>query len=149
MVDGIQQGTPGNGAQTPADSMQPARTTILVVDDDDTVRGLLQEALDLYGYTVVVAATSQEAEDIIQRLTPAAIGLIIIDIHLTADPQAREGYRLYQRWTAVHPALPFLIISGDPDSKTLPAIATGAVRFLAKPFSLSELLQAVQALVRT
>ena len=147
MVDGIQQGTPGTGTQTLVNSMRPA--TILVVDDDEAVRGLLQEALDLYGYTVVVAATSQEAEDALQRLDPATIGLVIIDIHLTADPHAQEGYVLYQRWTTAHPTLPFLLISGDPNSQTLPAIATGVVRFLAKPFSLTELLQAVQALVRT
>jgi FixJ family two-component response regulator len=62
--------------------------------------------------------------------------------------RALEGYELYQRWTAVEPTLPFLQISGDPCSRTLPAIQTGAVHFLAKPFSVQTFLSTVQTLLR-
>jgi DNA-binding NtrC family response regulator len=90
----------------------------------------------------------QEAEDTLQQFGAAALGLVITDIQLTTDRQAREGYMLYQRWRASYPALPFLLISGDPASQTLPAIRTGAVHFLPKPFTMSELLDIVRQIFR-
>ena len=138
---------PTNSAGTQQNGTNLTQATILVVDDDKAVRSLLCEALNLHGYKVIATATAQEADTVLQRLGTAAIGLVIADIQLTADPQAREGYELYERWTTAHPTLPFLLISGDPTSQTLPAIRTGAVRFLAKPFALSGLLATVQTLL--
>jgi DNA-binding NtrC family response regulator len=125
-----------------------SQAIILVIDDDMTIRSLLHEALNLRGYHVTAVGTVQEAEDILQQSGAAALGLVITDIQLTTDRQAREGYMLYQRWRASHPALPFLLISGDPSNQTLPAIRTGAVHFLPKPFTISALLETVQQLFR-
>jgi two-component system response regulator FlrC len=142
------------GEETPRDSTiaqqnstSLTQATILVVDDDRAVRNLLCEALSLYDYKVVATATAQEADAALKQLGIAAIGLVIADIQLTADAQAQEGYELYKRWTTAHPTLPFLLISGNPTSQTLPAIRTGAVRFLAKPFTISGLLATVQTLL--
>lgn len=122
--------------------------TVLVVDDDEAVRELVENALQLQGYTTVTAATMQAAEEAKQRLDGTNIGLVICDIHLTADPQGHEGYALYQRWTASDPSLPFLLMSGDRQAQNLPAIQAGVVRFLPKPFLIEDLLAAVQALIR-
>lgn len=120
---------------------------VLILDDDEAIRHLLEEALRLLGYQTVTAATVTEAEAVLQQYGPAGLALVISDVHLSANLQAQEGYALYQRWTAMHPALRFLLMSGDPRSQTLPAIRTGRVRFLAKPFSITELLDAVQAIL--
>jgi len=143
----VGEGTPKNSAAAQQNATSLTQATVLVVDDDKAVRNLLCEALNLHGYKAIATATAQEADTALQRLGTAAIGLVIADIQLTANPQAREGYELYERWTTAHPTLPFLLISGDPTSQTLPAIRTGAVRFLAKPFAISGLLATVQALL--
>jgi DNA-binding NtrC family response regulator len=141
------EGTPKNSAATQQNGPSQTQVTVLVIDDDQAVRDLLCEALNLHGYKAIAAATVQEADTALKQLGTAAIGLAIADIQLTADPQAREGYELYERWTTAHPTLPFLLISGDPTSQALPAIQTGAVRFLAKPFAISGFLATVQALL--
>ena len=122
--------------------------TILVVDDDEAVRELVENALQLQGYTIVTAATIQAAEEAKQRLDGTHLGLVICDIHLTAKPQEHEGYALYQRWATSDPNLPFLLMSGDRQAQNLPAIQSGVVRFLPKPFLIEDLLATVQALIR-
>jgi CheY-like chemotaxis protein len=119
-------------------------TTILIVEDDLGVQAALREALSLEDQPLTIVATVQAAEDALQRIGVATIRLVMADIHLTASLQAYEGYELYNRWHCRYPQLPFLFISGSPLSRDLPAVRTGAVRCLAKPFALADLLLAVQ-----
>jgi DNA-binding NtrC family response regulator len=103
----------------------------------------------MYGYHVSTAASVQEAEAVKQHLGVVGIQLVISDIHLTPAPQARAGYALAQRWRALHPELPFILMSGDPSSLDLPDIRAGILRFLLKPFRIEVLLEMVrQALGR-
>ena len=134
--------------QEHAEQTGPMHDPILVVEDDAALRTLLRIALTHYGYQVVTAATAHEADAALRGLGPTAIGLVISDINLTDAWEAREGYTLYQYWTARHAALPSLFISADTTHTTLPAIHPGVVPFLAKPFSLRALLDTVQALLR-
>jgi DNA-binding NtrC family response regulator len=122
--------------------------TILVIDDDTAVGILLCETLELRGYQTVRAETVRAAEAVLQRLGAARIGLVVTDINLTQGSHAQEGYDLYLRWTASHPTLPFLLMSGDPSSQNLPAVRRGVVHLLPKPFSINTFLDAVRALCR-
>jgi two-component system, response regulator FlrC len=121
----------------------PTHATILIVEDDDGVREALIEILRPEGYRVLTAATVQEAEETKQQMAPGGIDVVIANIHLTADSRAREGYALWQRWTALDPQSRFILISGDPHTRDLPAIRAGAVRWLSKPFSPAEVLETV------
>jgi len=121
---------------------------VLIIEDEATLRDILCEALHTYGYSAVAAATVQEAEEIRQRLTPEVIGLVLADINLSHTPHGQEGYDLWQRWTVVYPALPFVLMSGTARSLALPVTRISRVRFLAKPFDLAELLNVVQTLLR-
>src|SRR5262245_41096853 len=85
---------------------------ILIVEDNEVVRDMLAVVLQAYGYTVATAATVHEAEAAMQQRGSTAIGLVITDIHLTSDREAREGYALYQRWTIAYPRLAYLLTSG-------------------------------------
>jgi DNA-binding NtrC family response regulator len=147
-TDGGSEDVPGQKMERGQGRTRSSQAIILVIDDDKTIRSLLHEALNLSGYQVTTVGTVQEAEDILQQFGAAALGLVITDIQLTANRQAREGYVLYQRWRASYPTLPFLLISGDPSNQTLPAIRTGAVHFMTKPFTMSELLETVHRLFR-
>jgi len=118
--------------------------TVLIVEDESGVREVLHEALSFCGYRVITAATVQEAERVLQRLGVAETNLVITDINLTPLHNAHEGYALYQRWSVLFPALRFILISGDPANQELPAIRSGAVRFLAKPFEIDVLFEVVR-----
>jgi DNA-binding NarL/FixJ family response regulator len=122
-----------------------APTTVLIVEDNAGVRETLVEILHSQGYLVRTAATAEEAEAALQQLGAEGVQLVITDIQLTPDARAREGYALYQRWTALHPRLPFLLMSGDPRHQDLPAVRAGAVRWLTKPFSPAVLLDTIRA----
>jgi two-component system nitrogen regulation response regulator NtrX len=117
--------------------------TVLIVEDEVGVREILHEVLSIYSYRVNTAATVQEAEKVLQSLGVAETNLVIADINLTSVPNAQEGYALYQRWRALYPALHFILISGDLTNQELPDVRSGAVRFLAKPFSIDALLEVV------
>ncbi len=136
--------------RTPEPSARPSdhrSELILLIDDDAGIRYVLQEVLSHHGYQAETAATVEEAEKVKQRLGAEAIGAVIIDVHLTTNPRFHEGYTLYAEWTALHPTLPFLLISGISTSQNLPAISAGDVPFLAKPFTMEALLTWVQRLL--
>jgi DNA-binding NtrC family response regulator len=117
---------------------------ILIIEDDPSVQAALAEALRWEDHPLVIAATVQEAEDALQQVGSTTIWLVIADIHLTARRQAYEGYQLYERWHSRYPQLRFLFMSGSPDGHELPAVRTGAVRLLGKPFACWDLLRAVR-----
>lgn len=136
--------------RTPESSARPSGRRpelVLLIDDDAGIRYVLQEVLRHHGYQAETAATVEEAEKIKQRLGAEAIGVVIIDVHLTPNPRFHEGYTLYEEWTALHPTLPFLLISGISTSQNLPAISAGDVPFLAKPFTMEAFLEWVQRLL--
>ncbi len=120
------------------------QTTILLIEDDEILRQTVELLLQHHRYTVLTAATRQEAEEIRQHVGLEAIDLVISNIHLTPDPRVQEGYVLYEQWSAERPSLPYLFISGDPTSQDLPAVRSGLVRLIPKPFLPVELLAAVR-----
>jgi DNA-binding NtrC family response regulator len=117
---------------------------VLIVDDERGMREVLREALRFCSDCVITAATVQEAERALQSLDVTKTNLVITDVNLTSGQHAHEGYALYQRWSARYPALHFILISGDPANQELPAICSGAVRFLAKPFEIEALFEVVR-----
>ena len=121
--------------------------TILLIEDNVVVRNMLEAVLAEHGYTVAIAATVQDAEEARQRLGPAGIDLVVADVHLSDNMQAQEGIVLAERWLAMHPALPFLIISGDPRPFLLPRARAGMLQFLLKPFSIKEFLEILTTLL--
>src|SRR5262249_54976600 len=116
----------------------PIRPTVLIIEDEAALRDILHEALHTYGYSVITAATVQEAEELRQRLTPASIDLVLVDVNLSHTLYGQEGYDLCQRWQAAQPALPFVLMSGATSRLPLPVARPSSVRFLAKPFDLDE-----------
>ena len=111
--------------------------TILVVDDEDDVRRLLVEALDLGGYRLLEARNAQEALDIVgARAVPPS--LLVTDIAMPG----MSGMELSDRLRARTPELKVLVISGYGDRERARALHENE-RFLLKPFLPDELCQAV------
>jgi two-component system cell cycle sensor histidine kinase/response regulator CckA len=136
-VDEITQAAPlANGAVGRA----IGRETILVVEDDPSVRGLVQEALRLSGYEVLVARHGIEAL-LTGAKHPGTIHLLLTDV---AMPQM-SGPEVAEKLTVVRPEIKVLYMSGYPDH---PVFEQGGIKrdtaFLQKPFTPNLLTQKVR-----
>jgi DNA-binding NtrC family response regulator len=108
------------------------------------VREALVEVLSTQGYRVLTAANVEQAEATKSQLGVEGIQLLITDVNLLPATQARAGYALAQRWRAMHPELPIILISGDPSNEDLPEVRDELLGFLLKPFHMITLIEVVQ-----
>jgi two-component system, cell cycle sensor histidine kinase and response regulator CckA len=112
--------------------------TILLVEDEATVRAVAERALTRHGYTVLLAENGEAAIEILQR--ERKIDLMISDVVMpTMDgpTTAREARKLL-------PDLPILFISGYAEEQLRQSIDLERVAFLAKPFSVQRLAEATR-----
>ncbi len=116
--------------------------TILLIDDDQTVRDLLARVLQTNGYDVVTAASAEEAESIVETQT-SAVALLVCDVCLPGV----SGPELARRLAAGHPGLAILLMSGDPSLDRLAHDAVAAAQFIGKPFTTKRFLETVRALL--
>jgi len=128
---------PAPASETPAAHSGPARPLVLVVDDNEHARALLETYLGAGGYDVAHAGTAAEALKLAGELKPFAITLDILlpdrpgwEVlrELKASPQTRD--------------IPVVIVS-ITDDKQLGA-SLGAVDFLVKPIRREALLAVIQ-----
>jgi two-component system, cell cycle sensor histidine kinase and response regulator CckA len=121
----------------PSESLWPdiPSATILFVDDDEAVRSLASRLLAKGGHRVLIAANAGEAL-LIAESYGTSIDLLVTD---TVMP-FMDGHSLAKRIRAILPSVGLLFISGHPGRGNEPEEEG---RFLAKPFSESDLAQAV------
>ena len=121
---------------------EPAmRGTILVVDDDPSIRQTLHIALTKAGYEVLQAQDGAEAT----RLWRArGADLVITDLHMPD----KDGIEVIMELRAHSPSTPIIAMSDGGRTKQIGLLASakllGAVRTIAKPFTLGEMLTAVE-----
>jgi two-component system OmpR family response regulator len=111
-----------------------ATPTVLVVDDDPSLRLLCRVNLELEGYSVVEAGTVQEAE---QALDNGAVDVILLDLHLGNEQGITLVPKIEERGLGASLAL----LTGSPGSR-LPEGAT----VISKPFGIDELTGTVRRL---
>ncbi|MBH9553679.1 response regulator [Inhella gelatinilytica] len=118
--------------------------TILVVDDELGIRGLLSEILSDEGHTVELAENAAEARAARERIRP---DLVLLDIWM---PDV-DGITLLKEWSGAGLlTMPVVMMSGHGTIDTaVEATKHGAMAFLEKPITLQKLLRAVdQGLTR-
>ena len=112
--------------------------TVLVVDDDASLRLLCRVNLELDGYRVLEAHQVAEAEELLRSET---VDLVLLDVHVGPD----SGIELMRSVREQGGAPPIVLVTGsarlDADTQ---AEADGVV---GKPFRLEELLGVVRQLV--
>ncbi|MEW6137038.1 MAG: ATP-binding protein [Thermodesulfobacteriota bacterium] len=107
------------------------KETILVVEDEEIVRELACEALDLLGYTALSAGDADEALAIGKNYKKR-IDLLLTDVVL---PQM-DGKTLYERFSRIRPHTKVLFVSGyTEDAIVRHGVLDAGVHFLAKPFT--------------
>jgi DNA-binding response OmpR family regulator len=108
---------------------------ILLIDDDDLLRGVLAKALGHVGHTVIQAADGQQGVEL-SRAT--ALDLVITDLVMPVQ----EGVETILTLRRERPNLPIIAISGGVSNSQLYleiAEKVGAKRILPKPFTPQEL----------
>jgi len=132
-------------ARRSAPRNRPARgaETVLLVEDQAAVRAVVREALESFGYLVLEAGCPIEA----LRLASEYEGGI--DALLTdAVMPKMSGRELAERLVAERPAMRVLYMSGHTrDVMLRQGVSAGAVAFLSKPFTPSELADRLRALL--
>ena len=126
----------GSSVARPAPQPESPRgetATILVVDDETGIRGLIRKILLREHYRVLEAGTAEEA---LAAAQGQAIDLLITDVMLPGI----HGPELARRMQQAAPKLKTLFISGFTGEERVPAGA----RFLEKPFTLGALLEKVR-----
>ena len=115
--------------------------TILVVDDERTLRETLAESLETEGFAVVQAADGREAVNAFRRSHP---DLILLDLMLP-ELSGTEVCRIIRSESGV-PILMLTAKSAELDKVV--GLELGADDYVTKPFSFRELLARIRALLR-
>lgn len=120
-----------------------ASDTVLVVDDDVSVRKSLSRLLRSAGHSVEVFASAAE---FLQREHYDGVGCLVLDVQMPG----LNGLELQTALAEKDYCLPIVFITGHGDiPMSVRAIKSGAVDFLQKPFNDDELLKAIdQAMER-
>jgi DNA-binding NtrC family response regulator len=111
--------------------------TILVVEDDPSLRMLCRVNLELDGYDVLEAETIEQAG---AHLRTEAIDVVLLDLHVGN----RHGLELLPLLRDEYPAIRVCLLSGT--SEVDPPKQEGVSHFIRKPFDLDELSRTVRAL---
>jgi two-component system, cell cycle sensor histidine kinase and response regulator CckA len=109
--------------------------TILLVEDEDMVRDMIQEVLEINGYHILTATNGEEALQLCD-LYNKPIDLVLSDIVM---PQM-GGLELCERLSSLRPKTKVLLMSGYVENKTIQEkVLKSNVAFLPKPFTPNEL----------
>ncbi len=117
---------------------ESARTSILVLDDEPIVLKRLQPALEKYGYQVEVFSRSQDA---FNRIKEKNFDIVITDLKM----EGLDGMQFLMEVKNRSPKTEVIVITGFATMETAKeSFQKGVFDFLAKPFKLGEILDAVK-----
>ncbi len=124
-------------------SLMRGSETILLVEDEEMVRDLVQFSLEEVGYRVLAAASGSAALAL-AAAHPTPIDLVVTDVVM---PQM-SGRELVEQFQILYPTMKVLFTSGYTDDAVVRhGLLTAEVAFLQKPFSPHTLLTKVRALL--
>ncbi len=113
---------------------------ILVVDDEQTVRAVARQALERYGYKVLLAEDGARGLDIFQREADR-IRCVVLDLTMPV----MGGEETLARMKVVRAAIPVILSSGFNEAQAVHRFAgKGLAGFLQKPYKSSILLETVK-----
>jgi DNA-binding response OmpR family regulator len=113
--------------------------TILIVDDEGSIRDALSKVLRQENYQVILAETGPDA---IARYGAGRIDLLLLDLNLPGG----NGWATLAWLAKVNPLLPVIIITGRSNQREL-AVKSGADALMEKPLDVPLLLQTIRDLL--
>jgi two-component system, OmpR family, KDP operon response regulator KdpE len=117
-------------------------TTVLIVDDERSIRLSLRTILSGLGFVIIEAARGEEAVSLIRM---AQFDVVLLDINMPG----MGGVEVCRTMRKISPCLPIvmLTVQGSEDRK-VEALDAGADDYITKPFQLRELIARLRAAVR-
>ncbi len=118
------------------------RGTILIVDDEETVRNLLRDALSGLGYSIIEASNGKEAIEVFESKRDR-IDLVILDLIMPL----MGGEETLRRLKEITPDVKVLIVTGYGVDKTLQETLKeiGVTGFIHKPFNVADISESVRS----
>jgi len=128
-----------DASAAPAQAVRPSET-VLVAEDDYGLRTLIRNTLSRAGYTVLHAASAEDALEIARTRT-SPIHLLLSDVVMPG----MNGRRLADRVSRLHRETRVLFMSGySEEDVTRAGVQVGAADFIQKPFSMEMLERKIQ-----
>jgi DNA-binding response OmpR family regulator len=112
---------------------------VLLVDDDDSVRAVMNATLQRHGFDVVAAASVVDA---LRHITTETFDVLITDLHM---PNPGDGFTVVTAMRHSQPGAITLLVSGYPDLQSaMSAILLEADEIIVKPLDVGRLAQLVR-----
>ena len=113
------------------------QATVLIVEDDPSLREALSDTLELAGYAVAAATDGPAALEILER---EAVGMVVSDVQMPN----MDGHTLLKRIRSRNPELPVVLMTAyGTVQKAVDAMRCGAADYLLKPFDADVLVDMV------
>jgi two-component system phosphate regulon response regulator PhoB len=122
-------------------------SSLLVVEDDDTIRDTIRDALILEGFEVTACGNGRDALQNLLRAsgTDDSFALVVLDLMLPG----LGGLELCRQLRKAGDATPILVVSArDSEADRVLGLEVGADDYLIKPFGMRELVARCRALLR-
>ncbi|HWS03666.1 MAG TPA: sigma-54 dependent transcriptional regulator, partial [Gammaproteobacteria bacterium] len=111
--------------------------TVLIVEDDPSLREAMSDTLELAGYAVMAAADGTAALAVLDR---EAVGMVVSDVQMPS----MDGHTLLKRIRTRNPELPVVLMTAyGTVQKAVDAMRCGAADYLLKPFDAEVLVDMV------
>lgn len=122
--------------------MTDKKLNVWVVDDDQSVRWVLQKALQQAG---IEARCFERAEHLLEAIEDSEPDVLITDIRMPG----MSGIKLLERLRTTRPDLPIIVITAHSDlDSAIAAYTGGAFEYLPKPFDIDEAVELVRKAAR-
>lgn len=127
-----------------APTEQPVSHRVLLVDDDDGVRAMMNAMLERKGFEVVAAASVTDA---LRHIATESFDVLITDLHM---PDPGDGFTVVTAMRHSQPNALTLLVSGYPDVQSaMAAILLEADEIIVKPFDVGRLAELVRTKLST
>ena len=120
---------------------------VLILTNNNVLLNLLEQVFIVLGDATVMVSTLKAAEATLEHWALATCKLVIIDtavLGMEETEQTRVACHLLEDWTTTYAMLPFLFLGTLLQKYALLAIRADIMRFVVKPFSLEELVDAIE-----
>jgi len=116
---------------------------VLLIDDDDGLRGALAQAFELAGLDVIAESHPVAA---LARIDPGFAGIVVSDVRMPG----MDGTELFRRILAIDADIPVILITGHGDvAMAVAALKDGAHDFITKPFAADHLIASARRALAT
>lgn len=120
----------------------PSKQRILIVEDEEPIRIGLTDVLIFHGYDVCVAADGHAG---LHKAMTGSFDLLLLDLMLPGI----DGYELCERVRMQDPEQPIIMLTARGDDEDIVrGLRLGADDYIAKPFSVAQLVLRIQAVLR-